>query len=76
MVVLFPGEADEFSLLKSIQIDSEGHKVSNSTGTGGPFFACEAAGHKVDGTSPSNAEVFIVCTGTILLLCELVIILV
>ena len=36
---------------------TEGHKASNSMGTGGSFFACKAAGHKVDSTSPSKAGI-------------------
>jgi hypothetical protein len=53
---------------------------------GDPFFGHKAAERKVDGTSPSSAEVrnkwnhymstphiFILCTGTILPLCGLVI---
>jgi hypothetical protein len=45
------------NFLKSIQIDSEGHKASNSMGIGGSFFGCKAAVCEVDGTSPSSAEV-------------------
>jgi hypothetical protein len=45
------------NFLKSIQIDSEGHKASNSMGTGGSFFGCKAVVLEVDGTCPSSAEV-------------------